>query len=58
MAADENKRKRGSKEVGGHLWPPVEEAASGLGAAKSAPGVMEAKAYGWRRSHQVPHVSH
>lgn len=52
------KWKRGSKEVGGHLRLPVEEAANGLGPAKSAPDVMEAKAYGWRQSHLVPHVSH
>lgn len=56
MAPDENKWKRGSKEVAG-FWPPV-EAASGLGVAKSAPGVMEAKAYGGAgrtRSH-MPHT--
>lgn len=40
MAPGENKRKRGFKEVGGHLRLPVEEAADGLGPAKSAPGVM------------------
>lgn len=58
MAPDENKWKRGSKEVGGHLRLPVEEAGNGLGPAKSAPDVMEAKAYRWRQSHLVPHVSH